>query len=75
MRQMNSIGWMHNRLRMVTAGFLAKDLLMDWRIGEAYFMEKLLDGDFSANNGGIYIFKMLLFQGWQWAASTGAIHF
>lgn len=60
MRQMNSIGWMHNRLRMVTAGFLCKDLLMDWRLGEKYFMKCLIDGDFSANNGG-----------WQWSASTG----
>ncbi len=60
MRQMNSIGWMHNRLRMITASFLVKDLLIDWRQGERYFMEQLIDGDFAANNGG-----------WQWAASTG----
>ena len=53
MRQMNETGWMHNRVRMVVAGFLSKDLLLDWRLGETYFMEKLIDGDFSANNGGI----------------------
>lgn len=51
---------MHNRLRMVAASFLVKDLLVDWRWGEQYFAEKLIDFDFSANNGG-----------WQWAASTG----
>ncbi|EKN4689480.1 deoxyribodipyrimidine photo-lyase [Yersinia ruckeri] len=60
MRQMNATGWMHNRLRMITASFLVKDLLVDWRQGERYFMSKLLDGDLAANNGG-----------WQWAASTG----
>lgn len=60
MRQLNQTGWMHNRLRMLTASFLVKDLLIDWRWGERYFMTKLLDGEFSANNGG-----------WQWAASTG----
>ncbi len=60
MRQLNSTGFMHNRLRMVTASFLVKDLLVDWRWGERYFAEKLIDFDFSANNGG-----------WQWAASTG----
>jgi len=60
MRQLNQTGWMHNRLRMVTASFLVKDLLIDWRWGERYFADKLLDFDFSANNGG-----------WQWAASTG----
>lgn len=60
MRQLNTTGYMHNRLRMVTASFLAKDLLVDWRWGEKYFEEKLIDFDFSANNGG-----------WQWAASTG----
>ncbi|PKO93925.1 MAG: deoxyribodipyrimidine photolyase [Betaproteobacteria bacterium HGW-Betaproteobacteria-1] len=60
MRQLTQTGWMHNRLRMVTASFLVKDLLIDWRWGERYFAEKLLDFDFSANNGG-----------WQWAASTG----
>ncbi len=60
MRQMNHSGWMHNRLRMITASFLVKDLLIDWREGERYFMAQLIDGDFAANNGG-----------WQWAASTG----
>ncbi len=60
MRQLNQTGYMHNRLRMVTASFLVKDLLIDWRWGERYFAEKLIDFDFAANNGG-----------WQWAASTG----
>ena len=60
MRQLNQTGYMHNRLRMVTASFLVKDLGIDWRRGEAYFAEKLLDFDLAANNGG-----------WQWAASTG----
>ncbi len=60
MRQLNQTGWMHNRLRMITASFLVKDLLIDWRWGEHYFAEKLIDFDFAANNGG-----------WQWAASTG----
>ncbi|GAL09670.1 deoxyribodipyrimidine photolyase [Vibrio astriarenae] len=60
MRQLNQTGWMHNRLRMVVASFLTKDLHLDWRQGEAYFMSKLVDGDFAANNGG-----------WQWCASTG----
>jgi deoxyribodipyrimidine photo-lyase len=60
MRQLNQTGWMHNRLRMVTAMFLTKNLLIDWREGEKYFMEKLIDGDLAANNGG-----------WQWSASTG----
>ncbi|RVU41184.1 deoxyribodipyrimidine photo-lyase [Rheinheimera riviphila] len=60
MRQLNQTGWMHNRLRMIVASFLVKDLQIDWRWGEAYFMAKLIDGDFAANNGG-----------WQWAASTG----
>ncbi len=60
MRQLNSTGYMHNRLRMVTASFLAKDLLVDWRRGERYFAAKLNDFDLAANNGG-----------WQWAASTG----
>ena len=52
MRQLNTTGWMHNRCRMVVASFLAKDLLIDWRKGEAYFMSKLVDGDFASNNGG-----------------------
>ncbi|MGM0521285.1 MAG: deoxyribodipyrimidine photo-lyase [Pseudomonadota bacterium] len=60
MRQLVTTGWMHNRLRMVTAMFLSKHLLIDWRRGEAFFMRHLIDGEFSANNGG-----------WQWAASTG----
>ncbi|WGL18081.1 FAD-binding domain-containing protein [Microbulbifer bruguierae] len=60
MRQLNQTGWMHNRLRMVVASFLTKNLLTDWRKGEHYFMRQLLDADFAANNGG-----------WQWAASTG----
>lgn len=61
MRQLNATGWMHNRLRMITAMFLTKLLQIDWRQGEQYFAEKLLDYDFAANNGG-----------WQWCASTGA---
>jgi deoxyribodipyrimidine photo-lyase len=60
MRQLLQTGWMHNRLRMVVASFLTKHLLVDWRRGERFFMQHLIDGDFSANNGG-----------WQWAAGTG----
>ncbi len=60
MRQLNQSGYMHNRLRMVAASFLVKDLHIDWRWGERYFAEHLLDFDLAANNGG-----------WQWAASTG----
>jgi deoxyribodipyrimidine photo-lyase len=60
MRQLNQTGYMHNRLRMVTASFLVKDLHVDWRLGERYFAARLNDYDLSANNGG-----------WQWAASTG----
>lgn len=60
MRQLNQTGFMHNRLRMIVASFLVKDLLIDWRWGEAYFAEKLLDFDLASNNGG-----------WQWAASVG----
>jgi deoxyribodipyrimidine photo-lyase len=60
MRQLNQTGYMHNRLRMVVASFLIKDLGLDWRWGEHYFAEKLLDFDLAANNGG-----------WQWAASSG----
>lgn len=60
MRQLNQTGWMHNRLRMIVASFLTKHLLVDWRWGEKYFMQQLIDGDLAANNGG-----------WQWAASTG----
>ncbi|MEZ0395777.1 MAG: deoxyribodipyrimidine photo-lyase [Anaerolineales bacterium] len=60
MRQLLATGWMHNRARMIVASFLVKDLLIDWRWGEAWFMENLLDGDPAANNGG-----------WQWTAGTG----
>jgi deoxyribodipyrimidine photo-lyase len=60
MRQLNTLGWMHNRLRMVVAMFLSKNLFLDWRLGEKYFMSHLMDGDLAANNGG-----------WQWSASTG----
>ena len=60
MRQLNQSGWMHNRLRMVVASFLTKDLGIDWRAGERYFADQLNDFDLSANNGG-----------WQWAASSG----
>jgi deoxyribodipyrimidine photo-lyase len=60
MRQLLATGWMHNRLRMVTAMFLSKNLLIDWREGERWFMQHLIDGDLAANNGG-----------WQWSASTG----
>lgn len=60
MRQLLATGWMHNRLRMVVAMFLTKNLLIDWREGERFFMQHLIDGDLAANNGG-----------WQWSASTG----
>ena len=60
MRQLRAEGWMHNRLRMVVGSFLTKDLHLDWRLGEAHFMEWLVDGDMAANNGG-----------WQWIASVG----
>ncbi len=60
MRQLNETGWMHNRCRMIVASFLTKDLIIDWRWGEKYFMQKLYDGDLAANNGG-----------WQWSASSG----
>jgi deoxyribodipyrimidine photo-lyase len=60
MRQLNETGWMHNRARMIVASFLTKDLLIDWRWGEHYFMQHLVDGDTASNNGG-----------WQWAAGTG----
>lgn len=60
MRELNTTGFMHNRVRMIVASFLTKHLLIDWRWGEAYFAEKLLDFDLAANNGG-----------WQWAASSG----
>jgi deoxyribodipyrimidine photo-lyase len=61
MRQLAQAGWMPNRARMITASFLAKDLLIDWREGERYFMQALVDGDTAANNGG-----------WQWCAGAGA---
>ena len=60
MRQLHHEGWMHNRLRMVVAMFFTKNMLHDWRLGEAYFMQNLIDGDFASNNGG-----------WQWSSSTG----
>lgn len=60
MRQLNTIGWMHNRCRMIVASFLTKDLILNWQWGEKYFMQNLVDGDLSANNGG-----------WQWSASSG----
>ena len=60
MRELNATGFMHNRVRMIVASFLCKHLLIDWRWGEAYFAEKLLDYDFASNNGG-----------WQWAAGSG----
>lgn len=60
MRQLNATGWMHNRLRMIAAMYLTKDLFLNWRLGERYFMQHLIDGDLGSNNGG-----------WQWSASTG----
>ena len=60
MRELDATGWMHNRARMVVASFLCKDLLIDWRHGERWFMQRLVDGDPASNNGG-----------WQWASSTG----
>ena len=60
MRQMNAIGWMHNRLRQVVASYLCKDLALNWQDGERYFMQMLVDGDWPSNNGG-----------WQWVAGTG----
>ncbi len=60
MHEINETGFMHNRMRMVVASFLTKDLLIDWRWGEAYFARKLLDFELASNNGG-----------WQWAAGTG----
>jgi deoxyribodipyrimidine photo-lyase len=60
MRQLRSTGWMHNRLRMITASYLVKDLLIDWREGERWFAHALIDYDLAANNGG-----------WQWTAGTG----
>ncbi len=60
MRQLLETGWMHNRVRMIVASFLTKHLLIDWRLGEAHFMELLIDGDLASNNGG-----------WQWTAGCG----
>jgi deoxyribodipyrimidine photo-lyase len=60
MRQLNQTGWMHNRVRMVVASFLIKDLRIDWQSGERYFMQRLIDADLAANNGN-----------WQWASATG----
>ena len=61
MRQLRETGWMHNRARMIAASFLVKDLLLDWREGERWFLQHLVDGDPASNNGG-----------WQWSASTGS---
>ncbi len=61
MRQLNATGYMHNRARMIAAMFLTKDLHLDWRMGEQYFMQRLIDGEIASNNGG-----------WQWSAGTGA---
>jgi deoxyribodipyrimidine photo-lyase len=60
MRQLMESGWMHNRARMIAASYLIKDLLINWQWGERWFMDNLIDGDISANNGG-----------WQWTAGTG----
>ena len=60
MRCLNQTGWMHNRLRMIVAMFLTKDLMLHWQKGERYFMQQLSDGDMAANNGG-----------WQWSSGTG----
>jgi deoxyribodipyrimidine photo-lyase len=60
MRELNTTGFMHNRVRMIVASFLCKHLLIDWKWGEAYFAEKLLDFELASNNGG-----------WQWAAGSG----
>ena len=60
MRELNATGYMHNRVRMIVSSFLTKHLLIDWRLGEAYFAKKLLDFDFASNNGG-----------WQWASGSG----
>jgi len=60
MRQMNELGWMHNRCRMIVASFLTKDLIINPQLGEKYFYQRLIDGDLAANNGG-----------WQWSASSG----
>ncbi len=61
MRQLRATGLMHNRVRMITAMFLTKDLHVHWRLGESFFMQHLVDGEIASNNGG-----------WQWSAGTGA---
>ena len=61
MRQLDELGWVHNRARLVASSFLVKDLLVDWRVGEGHYMRSLIDGDPASNNGG-----------WQWSAGTGA---
>jgi deoxyribodipyrimidine photo-lyase len=61
MRQLLATGFMHNRVRMITAMFLTKDLHIDWKLGESHFMQHLTDGEIASNNGG-----------WQWSAGTGA---
>ena len=61
MRELRETGFMHNRTRMITAMFLTKDLHLDWRLGESWFMQQLVDGEIASNNGG-----------WQWSAGTGA---
>ena len=61
MRELLATGFMHNRMRMITSMFLTKDLHVHWRLGESYFMQKLVDGEIASNNGG-----------WQWSAGTGA---
>ena len=61
MRELKATGFMHNRVRMITAMFLTKDLHIDWKLGESWFMQNLLDGEIASNNGG-----------WQWSAGTGA---
>jgi len=60
MRQLTTVGWMHNRCRMIVASFLSKHLLIYWRLGEKHFMQHLIDGDFASNNGG-----------WQWTVGSG----
>jgi len=60
MRQLTTVGWMHNRCRMIVASFLSKHLLVSWRLGEKHFMQHLIDGDFASNNGG-----------WQWTVGSG----
>lgn len=85
MRQMNQQGWMHNRARMISSSFLTKHLLVDWRLGERYFMNRFIDGDLASNNGGwrtypLPIFSMNLLFYWpyaflskEWIASVGSL--